>query len=136
MGTVRYTTVNGRVMSENRNGVERDYSLDPLGNTRALYDNTQTKTDTFTYTPFGTVATHVGTTATPFQWNGGSGYYQNSPTRVYVRARNYYANLGKWSTQDPIGFRGGDFNLYRYVKNRFVTAKDPSGLDPTSQARE
>ena len=128
MGTVVYATVNGRVLSQTRSGVRSLYSLDPLGNTRALYDNTGAKTDTFTYTPFGTVATHVGTTTTPFQWNGGSGYYQNSATRVYVRARNYYANLGKWSTQDPIGFKGGDFNLYRYVNNRVMTLIDPSGL--------
>ena len=128
MGTVVYATVNGRVLSQTRSGVRSLYSLDPLGNTRALYDNTGAKTDTFTYTPFGTVATHVGTTSTPFQWNGGSGYYQNSATRVYVRARNYYVNLGKWSTQDPIGFDGDDYNLYRYIKNRVVTLNDPSGL--------
>ena len=128
MGTVVYATVNGRVLSQTRSGVRSFYSLDPLGNTRALYDNTQTKTDTFTYTPFGTVATRTGTTTTSFQWNGGSGYYQNSATRVYVRARNYYANLGRWSTQDPIGFKGGDFNLYRYVQNQVVTLNDPSGL--------
>jgi len=66
-----YATVNGRVLSQTRSGVRSFYSLDPLGNTRALYDNTGAKTDTFTYTPFGTVATHVGTTTTPFQWNGG-----------------------------------------------------------------
>ena len=41
MGTVRYTVVNGQVLSENRNGVERDYVTDSLGNTVALLDNTQ-----------------------------------------------------------------------------------------------
>ncbi|MCX6382824.1 MAG: hypothetical protein NT023_25645 [Armatimonadetes bacterium] len=130
-----YATVNGRVLSQTRSGVRSFYSLDPLGNTRALYDNTQTKTDTFTYTPFGTVTRPTGTTPTPFQWNGGSGYYQNSATRVYVRARNYYANLGKWSTQDPIGFAGGDFNLYSYVLNQVVTWSDPSGLNPNDSCR-
>lgn len=37
-------------------------------------------------------------------------------------------NLGRWQEPDPIGFKGGDFNLYRYVKNRFVVRIDPSGL--------
>ena len=62
-----YATVNGRLLSQTRSGVRSLYSLDPLGKTRTLYDNTQTKTDTFTYTPFGTVATHVGTTTTSCQ---------------------------------------------------------------------
>lgn len=102
--TVCYTVVNGQVMSENRGGVERDYIPDALGNTIALMDNTGTKTDTFTYFPFGKVASRTGTTATPFQWNGGSGYFQDSGSRAYVRARTMYTNLARWSKQDPIGF--------------------------------
>jgi hypothetical protein len=72
---VCYTVVNGVVRSENRSGVERTYSLDPLGNTRALYDTTATRTDTFEYFPSGTVSARTGTPPTPFQWVGGSGYY-------------------------------------------------------------
>ena len=49
MGTVRYTTVNGEIISEKRNGVRSLYVPDPLGSTVALLDNTQTKTDTFEY---------------------------------------------------------------------------------------
>ena len=30
-------------------------------------------------------------------------------------------------SEDPIGFRAGDFNLYRYVENQPLIAKDPSG---------
>src|SRR5947207_2497373 len=50
---VTCTVVNGEVLSENRGGVKRDYLPDPLGSTVALLDNTQTKTDTFTYWPYG-----------------------------------------------------------------------------------
>ena len=64
----RYNVVNGQVLSETRNGVRRDYLTDGLGNTLALLDSTQTKTDTFDYFPSGTVAARTGTTATPFQW--------------------------------------------------------------------
>lgn len=42
--------------------------------------------------------------------------------------RWYDPNLGKWISQDPIGFDGGDANLYRYVGNRPTMATDPSGL--------
>lgn len=43
MGTVRYTVIEGEVLSENRNGTKQDYVPDPLGSTVALLDNTQTK---------------------------------------------------------------------------------------------
>jgi len=36
--------------------------------------------------------------------------------------------LGLFS-QDPIGFAGGDANLYRYVGNSPTNATDPSGLE-------
>jgi len=31
-------------------------------------------------------------------------------------------------TKDPIGFGGGDYNLYVYVKNNSINLKDPLGL--------
>jgi hypothetical protein len=50
--TVRYTVLDGETMSENRGGVIRDYLPDALGNTIALLDSSQTKTDTFSYYPY------------------------------------------------------------------------------------
>ena len=41
--------------------------------------------------------------------------------------RWYDASLGRWLSQDPIGFKGGDFNLYRYVGNNPTTRVDPTG---------
>ena len=125
---VRYTVVHGQVISENRNGVRRDYIPDALGNTIALMDSTGAKTDTFEYFPSGTVSARTGTTATPFQWNGGSGYYRDSASRSYVRARHLSTSQGRWQSQDPIGFDAGDYNLYRYVGSNFINKNDPSGL--------
>jgi hypothetical protein len=36
--------------------------------------------------------------------------------------------IGRWLSQDPIGFQAGDTNLYRYVENDPTNATDPSGL--------
>jgi hypothetical protein len=36
--------------------------------------------------------------------------------------------VGRWLQQDPIGFEGGDSNLYRYVGNNSTSWMDPSGL--------
>jgi RHS repeat-associated protein len=46
----------------------------------------------------------------------------------YNRARYYDATLGRWISQDPIGFEAGDANLYRYVGNGPTNASDPYGL--------
>ena len=128
MATVSYTVIDGEIISENRNGVERDYMPDPLGSTLALLDNTQTKTDTFTYWPYGEVKARTGTTPTPFQYIGTRGYYQDSSTKTYVRARYLDTQKGRWMTADPIGFVGGDWNLYRVANANPLNHVDPSGL--------
>jgi RHS repeat-associated protein len=44
--------------------------------------------------------------------------------------RWYDARVGRWLSEDPIGFNAGDANLYRYVGNGPVNGVDPSGLVP------
>jgi RHS repeat-associated protein len=125
----RYTTVNGEIIAEKRNGVRHEYVPDPLGSTVALLDNTQTQTDTFVYWPYGEVRTRTGTTPTPFQFVGTTGYYSEMNTlRTYVRARYLYTQNARWLTEDPIGFAGKDLNLYRYARNLPSILTDPSGL--------
>ncbi len=46
----------------------------------------------------------------------------------YYRARYYDAGLGRFISEDPIGFGGSDFNLYRYVGNSPISFVDPLGL--------
>jgi RHS repeat-associated protein len=129
MGTVRYTTVDGEVIAEERGGVRSLYVPDPLGSTVALLDNTQAQTDTFEYWPYGEVRTRTGATATPLQFVGTAGYYRDSASRTYVRARTLDTQKGRWLTTDPVGFDAGDVNLYRYAANMAVTLTDPSGMD-------
>ena len=40
----------------------------------------------------------------------------------------YDPRIGRWVSEDPIGFAAADPNLYRYVRNNPVNATDPSGL--------
>ena len=42
--------------------------------------------------------------------------------------RWYDSGVGRWLTEDPIGFAAGDPNLYRYVGNSPGMGVDPSGL--------
>ncbi len=46
--------------------------------------------------------------------------------------RDYDSVAGKWTAKDPIGFAGGDGNLYGYVINNPVNLFDPLGLSGVS----
>jgi RHS repeat-associated protein len=60
---------------------------------------------------------------------GYAGYVQDKATsRDYDNARYYQPYTGRFISQDPSGFAGGDTNLYRYVGNAPTTATDPTGL--------
>ncbi len=37
--------------------------------------------------------------------------------------------MGRFISQDPVGFGGGDVNLYRYAGNGAVNFVDPSGMN-------
>lgn len=54
-------------------------------------------------------------------WSDAAQLYEN-------RARHYSPSLGRFIQEDPIGFRGGDLNRYRYVGNDPHNRTDPSGL--------
>ncbi len=102
----------------------RTFFTDGLGSTLAL--NGPTGSTQYTYEPFGNTAASgtASTNATQYtgRENDGTGLY-------YYRARYYSPTLQRFISQDPIGFAGGDVNLYAYVGNDSLNEIDPSGLD-------
>src|SRR5262249_38751736 len=101
--TVRYTTIDGEIVAEKRDGVRRTYVPDPLGSTVALLDSSQVRTDTFTYWPYGEERSRTGTTGTPFQFVGTAGPYRDSMSRAYVRARHPDLRSARWASPGPPG---------------------------------
>jgi RHS repeat-associated protein len=45
----------------------------------------------------------------------------------YYRSRYYDSTVGRFISEDRIGFDGGDSNLYRYVFNSPTNYTDPTG---------
>jgi uncharacterized protein RhaS with RHS repeats len=41
--------------------------------------------------------------------------------------RWYDPSVGRWLSEDPIGYEAEDFNLYRYVRNNPVNLTDATG---------
>jgi RHS repeat-associated protein len=56
------------------------------------------------------------------------GLYDPDTKLVRFGARDYDPETGRWTTKDPIGFGGGDANVYGYVVNNPVNWVDPLGL--------
>jgi RHS repeat-associated protein len=129
MTVTRYTTSNGAIVSENRGGVLHDYVPSPLGNTLALLDNTQTQADQWSYMPYGESTRIKGNTNTPMLYVGRHSCRQDSSgTRSLMGLRVLDVTKGRWMTEDPIRFVGGDRNLYRYAGANPVSIVDPTGL--------
>ena len=63
----------------------------------------------------------------PFGFAGG--LYDPLTKLTHFGYREYDSFTGKWTAKDPIGFAGGDSNLYGYVLNDPVNLVDPFGLD-------
>lgn len=49
-------------------------------------------------------------------------------------ARDYDAETGRWTAKDPIGFDGGDTNLFGYAANDPINYIDPEGKNGVATA--
>lgn len=77
------------------------------------------------YGPWGEVLEDTNPGFQPFGFAGG--LYDHETGFVRFGARDYNPETGRWMQKDPIGFAGGDVNLYRYVGNDPVNNIDPTG---------
>jgi RHS repeat-associated protein len=93
-----------------------------LGSTTALTDGNGKLVERETYDAYGNSS---GSANTRY---GYTGRERDSLTGLmYYRARFYDPQLGRFISEDPIGFLGRDVNLYGYVKNRPLLFRDPTG---------
>lgn len=103
---------------------------DALGSTVALGDNTGTVQTQYTYEPFGVISQTGAASTNSYKFTGRE---DDGTGLLYYRARYYLPRLQRFIAEDPIGFMGGDVNLYAYVWNnpsRFVDLLGLSVLNP------
>jgi RHS repeat-associated protein len=104
------------------------YHFNAVGSTVAMTDSGQNIVNMYAYTPFGVIANENEQIPQPFKFVGQYGVMSEGNGLYYMRARYYDPDIGRFISEDPIGFGGGDVNLYAYVGNNPVIYIDPNGL--------
>ena len=94
-----------------KNGQMTYYHSDGLGSITALSNASGTIVQRYDYDTFGNVAVTLdGNIKQPFTFTGRE--YDSETGMYFYRARYYNPQVGRFVTKDPIGFAGGDVNLY------------------------
>ncbi|HEV2114305.1 MAG TPA: RHS repeat-associated core domain-containing protein [Terriglobales bacterium] len=111
-------------LSTYRSGVTYFFESDGLGTVTSLTGSSGAVGTTYTYDSFGNQTGGTGTWYNRFRYTGRE---NDSETGLsYLRARYYDPVTGRFISEDPIGFGGGQ-NFYRYVANNPVNLVDPNG---------
>jgi RHS repeat-associated protein len=99
-----------------------------------LLDASANVVESYTFDPYGkpTIKDASAATISASQYGNPALYagraFDVETGLYYNRARYYHPGFGRFLTRDPSGFAGG-VNLYAYVGNGPINARDPYGLD-------
>jgi RHS repeat-associated protein len=105
----------------------RTFHHDQVNSVVALSDHNGAKTQSIVYGPFGENISSTGSSSNSMKYTGRE---QDAETGLYYyRARYYDPEVGRFISEDPIGFDGG-INFYAYVGNSPLQMTDPSGELP------
>jgi len=112
------------------------YHVDGIGSITGISNTNGEIVQSYAYSSFGETKVYdqAGTLIDPIQMQVKSPYGYTSrefdfETEKYqYRARDYIPSIGRFVSEDPIGFAGRDLNIYRYVENNPSNFTDPSGL--------
>jgi RHS repeat-associated protein len=111
----------------NKGGVTYYLTYDQVGSLRIVANASGDVIKRIDYDSFGNVAADTNPEITlPIGFAGG--LVDRDTGLVRFGYRDYDPDVGRWTAKDPIGFAGGDTDLYGYVLNDPVNLIDPWGL--------
>ncbi len=110
-----------------RAGVNYKFITNEQGSVRfVMLATTGVVQQEITYDEFGNITADTNPGFQPFGFAGG--IYDPDTKLTRFGARDYDAEIGRWSAKDPIRFNGGDTNLYSYSIQDPINFIDPSGF--------
>ncbi|MEW6183575.1 MAG: PQQ-binding-like beta-propeller repeat protein [Bacillota bacterium] len=118
------------LIGQEENGAYRTYHYDLRGSTVALTDTTGNVTDRFQYSFYGELVYRTGSTSTPFLFNGRDGVMTDANGLLYMRARYYNPEIGRFVSRDPVTgsiVNPKSIDAHSYCENDPVNGVDPSG---------
>ncbi|MCF6325585.1 MAG: hypothetical protein L3J89_14930 [Gammaproteobacteria bacterium] len=125
-GVVVDEIINGFERDANGNMLNRTFHHDQVNSVIALSDHNGATAQKRAYTPFGLDLSSTGTSENRLAYTGRE--QDNESSLYYYRARYYDPEVGRFMSEDPLGFEAG-INFYAYVNNNPVNFNDPFGKD-------
>lgn len=116
-------------LAMSRSGLVYYYSVDGLGTIALLGDLVDPEHKSYVFDAWGALRAQEGSLENPFGFTARE--FSEAGTSFH-RARFYAPAIGRFLSEDPIGFASQDMNLYRYASNRPQLLKDPLGLYGTN----
>jgi len=125
----RFVYADGRMpVAMAQEGMTYYLAYDPVGSLRMVTDASGNTVKRIDYDSFGNILVDTNPSMTvPFGFAGG--LHDRDTGLVRFGYRDYDPDIGRWTAKDPIGFAGGDTDLYGYVFSDPVNFVDPYGLE-------
>jgi RHS repeat-associated protein len=125
---MRFEYANSRVpVAVDAEGVTYYLTYDQVGSLRVVADSSGNVVKSTQYDSFGNILDDSNPSfEVPFGFAGG--LHDRDTGLVRFGYRDFDPDIGRWTAKDPIGFSGGDTDLYGYVLNDPINFVDPDGL--------
>lgn len=108
-----------------RNGQVYYYATDALGSVTAVTDSGGVVQNSYLYDAWGQARSQTGAVVNPFAYTGRE--IGDAILTLFYRARYFSPNIGRFLSEDPLGFHSRQINHYAYVGNEPTQFRDPSG---------
>jgi len=126
---MRFEYADGRMpVAMTAGGLTYYLACDQVGSLKVITDSSGSVVKQIDYDSFGNILSESGSLALSIPFGFAGGLHDRDTGLVKFGYRDYDPDNGRWCAKDPIGFGGGDVDLYGYVLGDPVNLIDPEGL--------